>query len=132
MTENQSGYPYQHFEPFDDKAALRSQIARTRADLGETIGELASRTDVKARAQQMVAGVRSRAKDAVRARARTAVSRTRGGASSVRHGLGRASRSPASIAAGASAGALAGYGIFELVRRRMRGPGRGRPGRGRR
>jgi hypothetical protein len=127
MSQPGSSYPYEHFEPFDDKAALRNQIARTRADLGETIEELAARTDVKARAREMVSDVRTRAKDAVRSRARRTGDAARSGASTVRFGLGRASRSPVSIAAGAGAGALAGYGIYELVRRRMRGPrGRGR------
>lgn len=86
--------PYEHYEPFDTTAALRSTIARTRADLGETISELASRTDVKARATQMVHDVRSRAKQAVRDRARRAVNRTRdmirSGRSSAQHGLSSA------------------------------------------
>lgn len=125
MTEQPgSTYPYEHYEPYDDKAALRNQIARTRADLGDTIQELASRADIKARARQAVSDVRQRAKDAVRSRARRATTRTRGaarsGASSMRTGVRQASRSPVSIAAGAGAGALVGYGIFELLRRRHR------------
>jgi hypothetical protein len=127
--QNKTGRdPYEHFEPFDDKAALRNQIARTRADLGDTIEELAARTDVKARAKEMVTDVRSRAGQAVRSRARRVVSRTHGAArssaSSVRGGLGRASQRTARIAAGAGAGALVGYGIFELLRRRRAPRGR--------
>lgn len=125
MSENTQAPTLEHYEPFDEKAALRNQIARTRADLGETIGELAARTDVKARASQMVSDVRSRAKDAVRARARRAMTRTQGaalqGATSMGAGVARASRrGTATIVAGAGAGALAGYGVFELVRRHWR------------
>jgi hypothetical protein len=102
---------FEHYEPYDDKAALRSQIASTRADLGQTIEELAWRTDVRARAVQMVSDVRTRAGNAVRSRARS-------GASSVRQGLGRVKRGPASLLAGAGAGALAGYCIYDLLQRR--------------
>jgi hypothetical protein len=70
----------------------------------------------------MVSDVRDRAKQALRQRARMATTRTRdsamSGASSLRTGLGRASRSPVSIVAGAGIGALAGWGIYELLRRR--------------
>jgi hypothetical protein len=116
--------PYEHFEPYAGPHALRSQIARTRADLGDTIQELASRADVKARAREMVSDARERTKRALRIQARRATRRTRGaamsGASSVRYGLRRASRTPASVAAGAGLGALAGYGVFELLKRRSR------------
>jgi len=129
----QTAQQFEHYEPFDEKAALRNQIARTRADLGETIEELAARTDVKARASQMVSDVRSRAKDAVRTRARRAMARTQSaalqGATSVGSGVERASRGAtaasrrarATVFAGASAGALAGYGVFEMIRRRRQG-----------
>jgi hypothetical protein len=119
---------YEHYEPFDTHAALRSQIARTRADLGDTISELASRTDVKARATQMVHDVRSRARQAVRQRARRAAMRARGlarsGASSAQRGLQRVSRNPAPVATGAGVGAALGWAMFVLVRRRKRNSSR--------
>lgn len=120
--EDEQTRPYEHYEPYGGKDALRHQIARTRADLGETIEELASRTDVKARAKEMVSDARERAKDALRQGTRRASERTRDsarhGASSLRTGLGKASGNPASIVAGAGAGALIGWGIYELMRRR--------------
>lgn len=42
-------------------AALRSEIAHTRAELGETVEALAAKADVKARAQEKVADVKARA-----------------------------------------------------------------------
>jgi hypothetical protein len=122
MREDEQTRPYEHYEPYGGKDALRHQIARTRADLGETIEELASRTDVKARAKEMVSDARERAKDVVRQQARRATRRAResarSGASSLRTRLGGVSRSPVSVAAGAGVGALAGWGIYELLRRR--------------
>ena len=57
-------------------AALRQEIAQTRADLGETVEALAARTDVKARAQEKVDETKARfaemvteAKDKARVRA---------------------------------------------------------------
>ena len=41
-----------------DVAALRAEIAQTRADLGETVQALAAKADVKARAKEKVAEVR--------------------------------------------------------------------------
>ncbi len=111
---------YEHYDPFDSHAELRNQIARTRADLGDTISELASRTDVKARATQMVHDVRSRTRQAVRHQARRAAMRTRDLAGSARHRLQRVSRSPASRATGAGVGAALGWAIFVLARRRRR------------
>jgi long-subunit acyl-CoA synthetase (AMP-forming) len=42
-------------------AALRTDIAETRAALGETVEALAAKADVKARAQEKVADVKARA-----------------------------------------------------------------------
>ena len=114
-----SEYPYEHYEPFDEKAALRNQIVRTREDLGETLQELAARTDVKARAKEMAADVRARTTDAVRMGARRASERTRSGASSARSLMSRAGDSPAVVVIGAGAGALAGLGIYALIRSRL-------------
>jgi hypothetical protein len=43
----------------DDPRALRVEIERTRQELGETVAALAEKTDVKARAKDKVAEVRS-------------------------------------------------------------------------
>jgi Protein of unknown function (DUF3618) len=120
---NQAGaQSYEHWEPHDGNAALRNQITQTRADLGDTISELAARTDVKARARQAVTDARARMRNAVRAKASSATMRTQGvartGASSARQLLGRVGRSPASIAVSGGAGALLGFGIYVLLRRR--------------
>jgi hypothetical protein len=115
---------YEHLEPYDQQAALRNQIVRTRADLGDTLQELASRADVKARAREAVAGAKVRAREAVRSR----VSRLGlgGGAgdsdtSSARHLLTRAGRSPVTVVAGGAVGAMAGFGLFKLLQRQKAG-----------
>jgi hypothetical protein len=117
-----AGGPYEHWEPHDGQAALRNQITQTRADLGDTITELAARTDVKARARQAVADVRTRARDAMRGRAQLATMRTRSaartGASSVQQVLLRLGRTPASVAVGGGVGALVGLGVYTVLRRR--------------
>ncbi|MGI5244427.1 DUF3618 domain-containing protein [Dactylosporangium sp. CA-139066] len=41
-------------KPSADPALLREEIARTRADLGQTVEALAAKADVKARAQEAV------------------------------------------------------------------------------
>jgi hypothetical protein len=114
---------YEHLEPYDQQAALRNQIVRTRADLGDTLQELAARADVKARAREAVAGAKLRAREAVRSR----VSRLGMGggasdsdASAARHLLG-AGPGPITIVAGGAAGALAGYGLFKLLRSQRSG-----------
>jgi hypothetical protein len=128
--------PYEHWEPHDGDAALRNQITQTRADLGETITELAARVDVKARARQAVAQARSRAREAVWEKTRAAALRTkvaaRSGASSARRLLDRTAQSRVSLAIGGGAAALAGLGVYALTRRRTTfragafAPGRGR------
>ncbi|HEV2820966.1 MAG TPA: DUF3618 domain-containing protein [Solirubrobacteraceae bacterium] len=47
---------------------LRSEIAEVREDLGETVEQLAAKTDVKARSQEAVEDAKSRAHDEVEAR----------------------------------------------------------------
>jgi hypothetical protein len=119
----------------DTNDALRSQITRTRADLGETVNELAARTDVKARTQQAVTEARDHARDAAREAAESASMRTgwvagsatssarsllsRVGDSPAMRLLGRLGDSPATIAAGGAAGALAGLGLYALLGRRL-------------
>jgi hypothetical protein len=49
----------------EDPDALRQEIARTRAELGETVEALAAKADVKARAHETVDAAKARAHDAV-------------------------------------------------------------------
>jgi hypothetical protein len=51
--------PNGHSAPLD-VAALRAEIAQTRADLGATVEALAAKADVKARAQEAVADAKLR------------------------------------------------------------------------
>jgi len=93
-----------------DKAELREQIERTRNDLGETIEALAAKADVKARARQ---ALRSRT-SAMRGRTRQAM---RAGAGPMRESAQAAKRTMP-VTMGAAIGALCGWGIYELLRRR--------------
>jgi len=151
MTANQAGaQSYERSEPHDANAAQRNQIAQTRADLGNTLTELAARTDVKARTRQAVSQARDRAKNQLRERAQSATTRTRqavaqarhraknelqeraqfatmrtqeaasSGASSARDLRERAGRTPASIPVGGAVAALAALGIYAVLRRRSR------------
>jgi hypothetical protein len=61
--------------PPDDIQELRQEIAQTREDLGETVEQLAAKTDVKARAQHQAAKVAGKVKaTAGHARAQAAAS----------------------------------------------------------
>jgi hypothetical protein len=117
------GRPYEHWEPYDANAALRNEITRVRADLGETLSELAARADVKARARQAMVHAADRTRAALRDRTRSAVTRTgraaRTGVSSARQLVDRMGRTPATVVAGGAAGALLGLGIYVLLRRRL-------------
>jgi len=146
MTARQMGtQKYEHWEPYDANAALRNQITRTRADLGETLSELAARADVKARARQAMSQARDRtrhalreardrARDSLRQGARATVASLRQGgratvaqtsrvartsASSAQSLLDRMGRTRAGLVAGGAAGALVGFGVYALVRRRL-------------
>lgn len=116
--------PYEHLEPYDPQAALRNQIVRTRADLGDTLQELASRTDVKARAREAVADAKVRAKQAVRSRVTHLGRRSKDAASaggdSARVTMVRAG-GPVTIVVGTGAGALVGYGVYKLLQTRKHG-----------
>jgi sRNA-binding protein len=59
-----------------DVDALRTEIAQTRADLGETVQALAAKADVKARAKEQVEQTRQK----VRAQAAEATQKARGAA----------------------------------------------------
>jgi len=67
--------------PEDNVIALRYEIERTRAELGETVEQLAARADVKARAQEAVDEVKGRA----RAKATEASKRVQGLVQEVRN-----------------------------------------------
>lgn len=52
-------------ESEDDIAAVRAEVEQTREELGETVEALASKADVKSRAQEKADEVRARAGDTV-------------------------------------------------------------------
>jgi hypothetical protein len=107
----------------DANDSLRDQIVQTRADLGETITELAARTDLTGRTREAVSHTRDRAVAAAREQAESATMHlgwaAGSGASSAGRMLNRLGDSPASIAAGGALGALAGLGLYALLRRRL-------------
>lgn len=107
----------------DANDGLRNHIAQTRADLGETLTELAERTDLTARARETVSQTRDRAMAAARERAESATMRlgwaAGSGASSAGRTLDRFAHSPLSIAAGGAVGALVGLGLYALLRRQL-------------
>lgn len=59
-----------------DTEALRLEIARTRAELGETVQALAAKADVKARAREQVEQTRQRVRERAAHFADTAVVRS--------------------------------------------------------
>ena len=61
--------------PPDDLRQLEAEIERTREQLGETVRELAARTDVKSLARARVAELRGRVKDTTSQARRTATTR---------------------------------------------------------
>jgi predicted phage gp36 major capsid-like protein len=79
--------------------ALRDEIARTRAELGETVQALAAKADVKARAKEQV----EQTKQKVKAQAAEATEKVRDAALAaserVRHAAGRAEAGARSAAA---------------------------------
>jgi succinyl-CoA synthetase beta subunit len=52
--------PQQPQQPPADEQAIVADIEHTRAELAETVGELAAKADVKARARTAAAGLRER------------------------------------------------------------------------
>jgi hypothetical protein len=104
-----------------DPQALRAEIERTRAMLGETISALAAKTDVKARARsaagEAATGVRNQLQDA----GRVVTGRYRGLETQARHAGRRIASAPvprAALLAGAAA--LAGLLVALVVHRRHR------------
>ena len=61
---NESGAAPGSQQPPEDPAQLRDDIERTRQDLGDTVAALAEKTDVKARAKEKVAEVKTKAQSA--------------------------------------------------------------------
>jgi hypothetical protein len=128
--------------PVDDPDAIRADIAQTRAELGDSVQELADRADVKARAREKVAEVKDRAD--VKARAREKVAEVKDRAAQVtdratdtaqlaaeratqpaRQVAGRLGQRPAPYA-GVVAGLAAVAGTVALVRRRRAAKARAR------
>jgi hypothetical protein len=92
-----------------DTEALRLEIARTRAELGETVQALAAKADVKARARDQVEQTKQR----VRQRAAHFADTVKGQAGSVRDAGGGVTRNPVPI--GALLGAAAALVIVLIV-----------------
>jgi hypothetical protein len=120
-----------HHEPAD-VAALRQEIARTRAELGATVEALAAKADVKARAHDAVAEAKTRAKTRVYGAVADARTRMQGAAVGARSRAGRtvgltsgrarhlAVNYPHLVAAGALAGAMVLVTTLLVRRRRSR------------
>ena len=92
-----------------DAEALRAEIRRTRAELGETVQALAAKADVKARAREQVEQTKQR----VRQRAAHFADTVKGQAGSVRDAGGGVTRNPVPI--GALLGAAAALVIVLIV-----------------
>ena len=113
-----------------DPAALRAQIADTRADLGDTVEALAAKTDVKARAQEAASQAADTAKEklsAVRDQAAdlatTVSDKASSAAATVRDKVRDADlpaqvRRPVPLAALVLGAAAVGLAIYLLRRRR--------------
>jgi len=95
-----------------DAAALRAEIERTRADLGNTVAALAAKTDVKARAKDAVADGAESVRRSLSSRADSIR------ASMIGSRLPVSARQPLSVAAGAMVGALVAALIYAVLRRR--------------
>ena len=115
-----------------DLAALRAEIAQTRAELGETVQALAAKADVKARAKEQVEHTKARmmaqaaeATGRVREAAQTAGGKVRGAAHLAGDGA-RSSSAPAYVRnnpiplAVLLAGVAAVVGVILIVRGRRR------------
>lgn len=100
-----------------DPAALREEIKRTRAELGETVQLLAAKADVKARVKQSA----SQARERFRERAGATAARVREQAGNAQSGTPGASIRtnpvPLATAIGVAASAVA---VILLVMRRRR------------
>jgi hypothetical protein len=93
-----------------DTEALRREIARTRAELGETVQALAAKADVKARAREQVEQTKDRVRERVAQFAGTARSSARTSA----HDAGVAARrNPVPL--GALLGAAAALVVVLIV-----------------
>jgi hypothetical protein len=94
-----------------DRDALMAQIEWTRAALGDTIHALAAKTDVRARARQAVRSRTSHLKTSTRRAVHD-------GAHNAQQSAVRAKGTVMAVAGG-GAGALVGWGLYLLLRRRM-------------
>jgi hypothetical protein len=109
-----------------DPAAIRADIERTRAELGDTVEALAAKTDVKARAQDAAHAAKVRAQDAAHAakvRVQDGVAETAHAAADEAREVGRviARRPvPAAAVAGLAAAVTAALVILGQRSRRRR------------
>ncbi len=97
-----------------DAAALRAEIERTRADLGNTVAALAAKTDVKARAKDAVADAAEDVRRSLSSRAHSIRASMNGSRLPV------SANQPLSVAAGAMVGAVVAALIYAALRRRAR------------
>jgi ElaB/YqjD/DUF883 family membrane-anchored ribosome-binding protein len=93
-----------------DTDAIRTDIERTREDLGDTVSALADKADVKSRAKGAVADAKDRVQETAHAATEQAAAKASEVTETVR-------RRPTPIAAAAS-GLLAAVGTVLFVRRR--------------
>jgi hypothetical protein len=103
--------------PVDDPDVIRAAIAQTRAELGDSVQELADRADVKTHAREKVAEVKDRAAQVTDRATDTAQLAAQRATDTVRQAAGRVPRRPTPYA-GVVAGLAAVSATVMLVRRR--------------
>jgi hypothetical protein len=113
-----------------DAAALRAEIARTRADLGDTVAALVAKTNLKARTKDAVTAAADQTKDKVRTVRKQATElasevgeRARAGSSAIRESvderdIAAVAHRPLPLAAIAAGAVLIAVAIYLLRRRR--------------
>jgi hypothetical protein len=108
--------------PSVDADQIRTDIERTRGDLGETMERLADKADVKARAQEAADHAKAQVREKITTGAQTVQRQSselaHKAAEKATEGAQRARRRPAPVAAIAATAAGAAAGIAVLRRRR--------------
>jgi Protein of unknown function (DUF3618) len=102
-----------------DPAELKAEIARTRADLGETASALAAKTDVKARLRAQAASLSGTVREQARTTAGTLRTRTMSTVSQVRSDPAQLVRRPVPVAVVAAVTSAAAVAVV-LIRRSRR------------
>jgi Protein of unknown function (DUF3618) len=114
-----------------DAEALRAEIARTRADLGDTVAALVAKTNLKARTKDAVTAAADQTKDKVRTVRKQATQlasevgeRARAGSTAIQESVDErdiaavVARRPLPLAAVAAGAVLIAVAIYLLRRRR--------------